>query len=84
MSLVALVLTGIVPFQKLGVPDPIGVGVDAAGAALRWLRPVVKIGGDRRIEFGCSGDVNGTAQNFLLNGKRWLVATSICSTSSQV
>ena len=41
---VALVLTGIVPFQKLGVPDPIGVGVDAAGAALRWLRPVVKIG----------------------------------------
>jgi len=41
---VALVLTGIVPFQKLGVPDPIGVGVDAAGAGLRWLRPVVKIG----------------------------------------
>ncbi len=41
---VALVLTGIVPFQKLSVPDPIGVGVDAAGAALRWLRPVVKIG----------------------------------------
>ncbi len=41
---VSLVLTGIVPFQKLGVPDPIGVGVDAAGAALHWLRPVVKIG----------------------------------------
>ena len=41
---VALVLTGIVPYQKLGVPDPIGVGVDAAGAALHWLRPVVKLG----------------------------------------
>ncbi|MBV8885178.1 MAG: amino acid permease, partial [Chroococcidiopsidaceae cyanobacterium CP_BM_RX_35] len=41
---VALVLTGIVPYQKLGVPDPIGVGVDAAGSALHWLRPVVKLG----------------------------------------
>lgn len=42
--LVALVLTGIVRFDQLGVPDPIAVGLDAAGPALFWLRPVVKIG----------------------------------------
>lgn len=41
---VALVLTGIVPYQQLNVPDPIAVGVNAGGEALRWLRPLVKIG----------------------------------------
>lgn len=40
--LVALVLTGIVPYTRLGVPDPIAVGVDATG--LTWLAPLVKIG----------------------------------------
>lgn len=41
---VALVLTGIVPYQSLNVPDPIAVGVNAAGEGLRWLRPLIKIG----------------------------------------
>ena len=41
---VALVLTGIVPYTKLNVPDPIAVGINEAGPALAWLRPVVKIG----------------------------------------
>ncbi|RIL05630.1 MAG: amino acid permease [Proteobacteria bacterium] len=41
---VSLVLTGIVDYRQLGVPDPIAVGIDAAGAELAWLRPVVKIG----------------------------------------
>jgi APA family basic amino acid/polyamine antiporter len=41
---VALVLTGIVDFRSLDVPDPIAVGIDAAGPGLAWLRPVVKIG----------------------------------------
>ena len=39
---VAFVLTGIVPYDKLNVPDPIAVGVDAAG--LRWLSPIVNFG----------------------------------------
>jgi basic amino acid/polyamine antiporter, APA family len=39
---VAYVLTGIVPYDKLNVPDPIAVGVDAAG--LHWLSPIVKFG----------------------------------------
>ncbi len=41
---VALVLTGIVSYTQLNVPDPIAVGINAAGPALAWLRPVVKIG----------------------------------------
>ena len=41
---VALVLTGIVKYTQLNVPDPIAVGVNAAGPGLAWLRPIVKIG----------------------------------------
>jgi APA family basic amino acid/polyamine antiporter len=41
---VALVLTGIVDYRDLDVPDPIAVGIDAAGPGLAWLRPIVKIG----------------------------------------
>jgi APA family basic amino acid/polyamine antiporter len=41
---VSLVLTGLVSYTKLAVPDPIAVGIDAAGESLRWLRPVVKAG----------------------------------------
>jgi APA family basic amino acid/polyamine antiporter len=39
---VALVLTGIVPYPKLNVPDPMAVGVDATG--LIWLGPFIKLG----------------------------------------
>src|SRR4029079_6235343 len=37
---VAIVLLGIVPYQRLNVADPLAVGIDATG--LRWLRPVIK------------------------------------------
>ncbi|WP_041801602.1 amino acid permease [Rhodopseudomonas palustris] len=39
---VAFVLTGIVPYDQLNVPDPIAVGIDAAG--IGWISPIVKIG----------------------------------------
>jgi APA family basic amino acid/polyamine antiporter len=39
---VSLVLTGIVPFDQLNVPDPIAVGIDAAGVG--WLSPFIKLG----------------------------------------
>jgi basic amino acid/polyamine antiporter, APA family len=42
--LVALVLTGIVRYDQLNVPDPLAVGVNAAGHNLYWLRPLIKIG----------------------------------------
>lgn len=42
---VALVLTGLVNYKQLkDVASPIAVGIDAAGPALFWLRPLVKIG----------------------------------------
>jgi basic amino acid/polyamine antiporter, APA family len=39
---VTLVLTGILPFDRLNVPDPIAVGIDAAGVG--WLSPFIKLG----------------------------------------
>ncbi|MGE5420192.1 MAG: amino acid permease [Chloroflexota bacterium] len=41
--LVALVLTGVVSYTTLNVPDPVAVGVDAMGKGMFWLRPIVKI-----------------------------------------
>ncbi|VVB95482.1 Amino acid permease [uncultured archaeon] len=41
---VSLVLTGLVKYDQLLVPDPIAVAVNAAGPGLFWLRPLVKIG----------------------------------------
>ncbi|MGV3524097.1 MAG: amino acid permease [Candidatus Sericytochromatia bacterium] len=42
--LVALVITGIVPYPQLNVPDPVAVAVNQAGPSLFWLRPLIKIG----------------------------------------
>ncbi len=39
---IGLVLTGIVPYPQLAVPDPIAVGIDATG--LTWLSPIIKLG----------------------------------------
>ncbi len=41
---VALILTGIVHYSQLNVPDPIAVGINALGEGMSWLRPIVKIG----------------------------------------
>lgn len=42
--LVSLVMTGMVKYTHLAVPDPIAVAVNAAGDRLFWLRPFIKIG----------------------------------------
>ena len=39
---VGFVLTGIVSYDKLNVPDPIAIGIDAVG--LSWLSPILKFG----------------------------------------
>jgi APA family basic amino acid/polyamine antiporter len=39
---VGFVLTGVVPYDRLNVPDPIAVAIDAAGVG--WLSPFVKLG----------------------------------------
>jgi len=40
--LVSFVLTGVVNYKQLNVPDPIAVGIDAIG--LKWLSPFIKLG----------------------------------------
>jgi basic amino acid/polyamine antiporter, APA family len=40
--LVSVVITGIVPFDRLNVPDPIALGADAIG--LGWLAAIIKLG----------------------------------------
>jgi APA family basic amino acid/polyamine antiporter len=39
---VGFILTGVVPYDRLNVPDPIAVGIDAVG--LRALAPIMKLG----------------------------------------
>jgi APA family basic amino acid/polyamine antiporter len=39
---VGFVLTGIVAYDRLNVPDPIAIGIDAIG--LSWLSPILKFG----------------------------------------
>lgn len=41
---IALVLTGILSYQYLGVPAPLAVAVDALGPSFLWLRFVLKFG----------------------------------------
>jgi basic amino acid/polyamine antiporter, APA family len=41
---VSLVLTGVVSYTRLNVPDPIAVAIDSLGQSVAWLRPIVKIG----------------------------------------
>jgi APA family basic amino acid/polyamine antiporter len=40
--LVSFVITGIVPYDKLNVPDPIAVGINATGQT--WLAPLISLG----------------------------------------
>lgn len=42
--LVGVVMTGMVHYEKLNVPDPIAVAVNAGGDSLFWLRFPIKIG----------------------------------------
>lgn len=41
---VSLVLTGVVKYPLLKVPDPIAVAVNFMGEKMFWLRPLIKIG----------------------------------------
>jgi APA family basic amino acid/polyamine antiporter len=42
--LVSIVLTMIVPYQSLNVPDPVAVAVDAFGPQWAWFAKTVKVG----------------------------------------
>ena len=42
--LMSLVMTGLVPFAQLNVPDPVYVALAAAGPGLAWLTKLIAIG----------------------------------------
>ena len=42
--LMALVMTGLVPYTQLNVPHPVFVAIDAAGPGLKWLTYFINIG----------------------------------------
>lgn len=41
--IVALILTGVVSYTLLGVPDPIAVAFSALGPKFTWMRPIVNL-----------------------------------------
>ena len=41
--LMAIVLTGIIAYPHLLVPDPVAIGVNSMGDKMFWLRPIIKI-----------------------------------------
>jgi len=45
------VLTGMMKYTNLAVPDPIAVAVNAAGPGIAWLRPFIKLGAIAGFEF---------------------------------
>jgi len=42
--IVSMVLTGMVPYQKLDVPAPIALAINSTGNSLAWLSPWINIG----------------------------------------
>jgi len=42
--LMALVMTGLAPYQELNVPHPVFVAIEKAGSALKWLTYFINIG----------------------------------------
>ncbi len=63
---VGFILTGIVPFDRLDVPDPIAVGIDAAGVG--WLGPLIKLGIILGPHLGHPGDAAGAAADLSCHG----------------
>ncbi|MGH8110679.1 MAG: amino acid permease [Rhodanobacteraceae bacterium] len=42
--IVSLVLTGLVPYTRLNVPDPVAFGIEQVPALKNWLAPLIDIG----------------------------------------
>ncbi len=70
--LVSFVITGIMPYDKLNVPDPIAVGVDAIG--LKWLSPLHQARRRLRPDLGRSRLALGPAAHLLRHVARRIAA----------
>ena len=63
---VGFILTGIVPYERLDVPDPIAVGIDAAGVG--WLVTADQARHHPRADLGDPGDAAGATADFSRDG----------------
>jgi len=77
--LVAIVLTGIVNYSQLNVPDPIAVGVNAAGPGLAWLRPFIKCGAIAGLSSVILVMMLGQTRIFYAMSKDGYLPASFCS-----
>ena len=68
----AIVLTGVVNYKQLDVPDPVAVAIDAMGMIVAFR--VCEAGRDRGFELGDPGHALESAANFLLDGPRRFAA----------
>ena len=62
------VLTGIMKYTSLSVPDPIAVAVNAAGPGIAWLRPFIKFGAIAGLSSVVLGAPHGPAARIFCNG----------------
>ena len=69
---VGFVLTGIVSYDKLNVPDPIAVGIDAVGPVVAFADPQIRH--HPRPDLGHPGDAVGSVARVLFDGPRRSVA----------
>ena len=64
----AIVMTGVVNYKQLDVPDPVAVAIDAMG--MKWLSGIVKLGAIAGLELGHPGHALESAADLLLDGPR--------------
>jgi APA family basic amino acid/polyamine antiporter len=74
--MVAAVLTGIVPYQQLGVPEPIALAVDRM--KLSWLSYLIKIGAIMGLSSVMLVLVYGQTRIFYMMGKDGLLPNLFC------
>ena len=81
-ALVGLVITGIIPYDQLNVPDPIAVGVDHIG--LGFFAPIVKLGAILGLSSVVLVLLLGTIAHLLHDGARWPSAAVRGARSSEI
>lgn len=73
--LMALVITGVVPYKELGVPDPVAVGIDRI-AELRAFSPAVKTALTFSVKLGALAGLTSVILVLLMGQTRVLFSMS--------
>lgn len=73
--LMALVITGVVPYKELGVPDPVAVGIDRI-AELRGMGPAVKTALTFSVKMGALAGLTSVILVLLMGQTRVLFSMS--------